>query len=49
MSIKKDNEYFQYAVTVVSNHEEIKKKPLRIAKIKPLINKYDWEGINFPS
>ena len=26
-----------------------KKHPQRITKIKPLINKYNWEGINFPS
>ena len=31
------------------NHEEIGKNPERITKIKPFINKYKWEGINFPS
>ena len=31
---KKDNKYFQYAVTVTLNHEEIKKDPQRITKIK---------------
>ena len=31
------------------NHEEIKKYPQRITKYKPFINKYNWEGINFPS
>ena len=46
---KIDNKCFQYAVTVVLNHEEIKKDPQRITKIKPFINKYNWEGINFPS
>ena len=48
---KKDNKCFQYAVTVALNHEEIKKDPQRITKIKPFINnnKYNWEGINFPS
>ena len=45
---KKDNKYFQYAVTVVLNYEE-KKNPQRIIKIKPFINKYNWDGINFPS
>ena len=30
------------------NHEEIKKDPQKIAKIKPFINKYNWEGKNFP-
>ena len=31
------------------NHEEIKKDLQRITKIKPFINKYYWERINFPS
>ena len=35
---KKDNKYFQYAVTVELNYEEIKKDPQRITKTKPLIN-----------
>ena len=30
------------------NHEKIKKDPRRITKIKPYINKYKSEGINFP-
>ena len=46
---KKDKKCFQYAVTVTLNHEEIKKYPQRITKIKPFINKYNWEGIYFPS
>ena len=44
---KEDNKCFQYAVTVALNHEEIGKYPERIVKIKPFINKYKWEGINF--
>ena len=31
------------------NYEEIKKDLQRIAKSKAFINKYNWEGINFPS
>ena len=46
---KKDNKCFQYAVTVALIYEEIKKNPQRIAKIKPFINTYNWEGINYPS
>ena len=42
-----DNKCFQYAVTVTLNYEEIKKDPQRITKIKPFINKYNWEVINF--
>ena len=43
--MKEDN---KYAVTVALNHEEMKKDPQRITKIKSLINKYKWEGIHFP-
>ena len=46
---KKDNKYFQYAKIVTSKYEKIKKDPQRIAKIKPFINKYNWQGIDFPS
>ena len=46
---KKDNKYYRYAVTAALNHEEIKKDLKRIKKIKLFINKYNWEGINFPS
>ena len=31
------------------NHEEIKKDLQRIGKVKPFINKYNWEEMNFPS
>ena len=31
------------------NHEEIAEHAERITKIKIFINKYKWEGINFPS
>ena len=37
--------YFQYTATVTLNHEEIK-RPQRISKIKPFLNKYNWKGIN---
>ena len=46
---KKDHKCFQYTLTVVLNHEEIKKDTQIIAKIKPFTNKYNWEGIHFPS
>ena len=35
----KDKKLFQFALTVSLNHEEIKKDPQRITKIKPFINK----------
>ena len=40
---------FQYSVTVTLNYEEIKKDPQIITKIKPYINKYNCEVINYPS
>ena len=30
-------------------YEEIKKDPQRQTKIKPFIDKYNWNGINYPS
>ena len=36
-------------MTAAINYEEIKKDLRRITKIKPFINKYNWEGISFPS
>ena len=38
---KIDSKYFQYTVTVVLNHEEIKKDLQRITKIKPFPDKYN--------
>ena len=38
---KKDNKYFQYAITLALNHKEIKKDPQRIAQIKLFIKKYN--------
>ena len=48
---RKNNDYkcFQYAVTLVSNLDKIKKDPQRISKIKPFIEQYNWKDIDFPS
>ena len=46
---KEDNKCFQHAATVAFSREEIGNIPERIKKNKPFINKYKWEGINFPS
>ena len=43
---KKESKCSIYAVTIALNHEEIKKVLQRITKIKPFINKYNWEEIN---
>ena len=46
---KKDNICFQYTIAIALNYEEIGKHAERIMKIKPFINKYKSEGLNFPS
>ena len=45
----KNNDYkcFQYAITVALNHDKINRNPLRISKIKPFIEKYNWKDIDF--
>ena len=40
---------FQYAITLALNLDKIKKDPQRVSKIKPFIEKYNWEDIDFPS
>ena len=44
-----DDKCFQYAVKLALNLDKIKKDPQRISKIKPFIEKYNWEHIDFPS
>ena len=44
-----DDKCFQYALTVVLNHEQFKKDPQKITKIKPFINEYSWKETDFPS
>ena len=36
-------------MTVALNYEEIEEDPERISKIKSFMNKYNWEGISYPS
>ena len=44
-----DDKYLQYAVTLALNLDKIKKDPQRVSKIKPFIEKCNWEDIDFPS
>ena len=44
-----DEKCFQYAATVPSNYDNIKWNPERVSNIKPFINKYNWEKLNYPS
>ena len=40
---------FKYAVTVALNYEVNESHPERVSNMKPFINKYNWERINYPS
>ena len=44
-----DDKCFQHAITLALNLDKIKKDPQRVSKIKPFIEKYNWEDIDFPS
>ena len=44
-----DDKCFQYAVTLALNLDKIKEDPQRVYKIKPYIEKYNWEDTDFPS
>ena len=43
-----NNNDFQNALDDALNYQTIEKDPQRISKLKPYINKYNWEGIEFP-
>ena len=45
----KDDKYFQHAATVALNFEKVELHPERVPNITPFRNKYNWEGINYPS
>ena len=42
-----DNKCFQYPTTLALNFNNIDKHHQRISKIKPFINNYNWNNINF--
>ena len=42
-----DNKSFQYSVTLSLYHEQIGKNFSRISNIKPYINNFNWDNINF--
>ena len=44
-----DNKCFQYATTLALNFNNIDKHHQRILEIKPFINNYNWNNINFPT
>ena len=49
-SINKTDKCHQYGITeAIINHKQIKTNPERITKIKALVTKYKFEGINYTS
>ena len=42
---KNDNNCFQYTLTVALYHQNIRKDPQRILKIKPFIDQYNWKDV----
>ena len=44
-----NNNDFQNALDDALKYQNIEKDPQRISKLKPYINKYNWEGIEFPA
>ena len=44
-----DNKCFQYAAALALNFNNIDKHPQSISKIKPFIDNYNWNDINFPT
>ena len=47
----KSNDFkcFQYAITVALNYDKINRSLQRISKIKPFIEQYNWNSIEFPA
>ena len=46
---KNKDKCFQCVLTVALNYGKIKKDPQRISNIKPFIDQYNWNEIDFPS
>ena len=44
-----DKKCFQYAATLALNFDDIDRNPQRVSKIKPFIDNYNWNDINFPA
>ena len=45
----KDNKCFQYAIAAALNYQSIDPNSEGISKLKPFINNYNWNDIEFPS
>ena len=45
----KDNNCFQCAIIAALNNQSINHNPERISKLKPFIDNYNWDNIDFPA
>ena len=45
----KDNKCFQYAIIAALNYQNINHNLGRISKLKPFIDNYNWDNIDFPA
>ena len=43
-----DEECFKYAVVAALHHEVISDHPERVSKLRPFVERYNWEGLEFP-
>ena len=43
-----DDKFFQYAITIALNFDEIRNYHQRVNKVKTFIDQYNWKDINFP-
>ena len=44
-----DNNCFQYSIVAALNHQKIPNHPERISNLKPFINTYNWNNLEFPA
>ena len=47
--INNNKNNFEDTLDDALNYQNIEIRPERISKLKPCINKYNWEGIDFPA
>ena len=45
----KDSKYFQDSIIVSLSHQNIENHPERVSNIRPFVDQYNWEGIDFPA
>ena len=48
-AITNNDNSFQNALNDTLNYQTTETNPERISKLKPYINRYNWEGIEFPA